>query len=106
MTEIVSEKTYKFELPGGVNIYRLRRPDVTQDTVRWVGSRFGLRATVDSGSFILDARGIAYSEASAWGLRLFRHSGGWQYRHATRWQADDGKGHLNIEDKEAARLAL
>jgi hypothetical protein len=106
MAEIVCERDYKFELPAGVNIYRLRRPDITQDTVRRVGGRFGLRPTVDSGAFILDARGIAYSEASAWGLRLFRRSGGWQYRHATRWQADDGKGHLIIDDEEAARLAL
>jgi hypothetical protein len=79
--------------------------DISQDTVRRVGSRFGLRATVDVGTFILNHSGIAYSEASQWGLRQFRRSGGWQYRHATRWQAD-GRGNLNIEDHEAARLAL
>jgi hypothetical protein len=106
MAEIVSARNYKFDLPSGVNIYRLRRPDINQDTVRRVGSRFGLRATVDFGTFILNASTISYSEASAWGLRQFRRSGGWQYRHSTRWQADDGRGHLHIEDHEAARLAL
>ena len=44
--------------------------------------------------------------AIGWGLRLFGRSGGWQDRHATRWQADDGAGHLHIDDDDAARLAL
>lgn len=106
MAEIISKMDYEFELPAGVNIYRLRRPDINQDTVRQLGGRFGLRTNIDSGTFTLDRRGIAYSEGSGWGLRLFRRSGGWHYRHAARWQADDGKGHLLIEDEEATRLAL
>ncbi len=106
MAEIIIEREFEFELPDGLNIYRLRRPDVSEETVRQVGARFGLRGTVDAGTFIQNARSISYSERSAWGLRLFRLSGGWQYRDATRWQVDDGQGSLRTEDEEAARLAL
>ncbi len=106
MAEIASYRDYKFELPHGVNIYRLRRPEATQDAVRRVGSHFGLRPTVEAGTFILNARGISYSEPSGWGLKLFARSGGWQYRHTARWQVDDGRGHLVIEDEEATRLAM
>ncbi|HXW23797.1 MAG TPA: hypothetical protein VEK73_03545 [Xanthobacteraceae bacterium] len=105
MAEIVFEHDHKFELPPGVNIYRLRRPDTSQDAVSRVGGRFNLRPTIESGRFIVDAQGIAYSDRSGWGLKLSRLSGGWQYRHATRWQADDGQGRLVIDNEEAARLA-
>jgi hypothetical protein len=106
MAEIVFEKDFKFDMPAaGLNIYRLRRPDVSQETVRRAGSRFGLRAAGDTGSLVLNYREISYADPSAWGLRQFRRSGGWQYRHGTRWQAT-GPGHLKIENHEAARLAL
>jgi hypothetical protein len=105
MSEILLEKKYEFELPAGVNIYRLRRPDVSQDSVRRVGSRFGMRASLDASTFLLGPSSVSCSEASGWELRQFRRSGGWQYRHSTRWQAD-GRGSLKIEDHEAARLAL
>jgi hypothetical protein len=106
MAEIIIGKELEIELPSGLNIYRLRRPDVSEEIVRQVGARVGLRGTVDAGTFTLDARGISYTERSAWGLRLFRRSGGWQYRDATRWQVDDGQGSLRIGDDEAAQLAL
>jgi hypothetical protein len=106
MAEIIIDREFDIELPSGLNIYRLRRPEISEETVRQVGARFGLRGTVDAGTFVLNARSIFYSERSAWGLRLFRRSGGWQYRDATRWQVDDGQGSLRVEDEEAARLAL
>ena len=106
MAEIAFERDFKFEIPAaGLNIYRLRRPDVSQETVHRAGSRFGLRVAADTGSIVLNPLTIAYAEPSGWGLRQFRRSGGWQYRHGTRWQAD-GPGHLHITDDEAARLAL
>lgn len=106
MAEVVSEKEYEFESPDGLNIYRLGRPDVSEEIVRQIGTRFGLQGTVSAGTFIHNARGIAYAERSGWGLRLFGSSGGWQYRHATRWQADNGEGHLRIDDDEAVQLGL
>jgi hypothetical protein len=36
---------------------------------------------------------------------LLRPSGGWRYRHGLRWQADDGRSNLTIDDEEASRLA-
>jgi hypothetical protein len=106
MAEIVHSIKEEFEVPGGLNIYRLRRPDVSEAAVRRVSGRFGLRATSEAGTFVINARGSAYSEPSGWGLKMFRASGGWRYRHAVRWQADDGRGHLTIDEEEAARLAL
>lgn len=105
MAEIITHK-YEFRVPDGLKIYRLRRPDVTQDAVRRLGNRFGLRGTTEFGTFTLDRRGVAYAEPSAWQLKLFNHSGGWQYRHATRWQKDDGSANLAIEDEEAERIAV
>jgi len=106
MAEIVTAKEFEIELPSGLNIYRLRRPEISEEILRQAGARFGLRGTVDAGTFVLNARSISYTERSAWGLRLFRRSGGWQYRDATRWQVENGQGSLRIEDEEAAQLAL
>jgi len=106
MSEIIVEKDFEIRLPSGLNIYRIRRPEISEEIVRQIGSRFGLNATVDAGTFIANARSTFYTERSAWGLRLFRRSGGWQYRDATRWQVDDGQGSLRIGDEEAADLAL
>lgn len=106
MAEIVSERDYKFELPHDVKIYRLRPPEVSEQSIRRIGGRFGLSGSTEAGTFTLDHRSVAYAEASGWGLRVFRQSGGWQYRHASRWQADDGAGRLEIADAEAGRVAL
>lgn len=105
MADIVFENSYRLELPPGTNIYRLRRPDIDQESLRRAGSRFGLTVTAETGTLVFDAASIAYSEPAEWGLRQLRPSGGWQYRHATHWQADRG-GNLRIEDDEAARLSL
>ncbi|MGD0062148.1 MAG: hypothetical protein ABSB76_01760 [Streptosporangiaceae bacterium] len=106
MAEIIIEQEFRIELPGGLNIYRLRRPEVSEEIVRQVGTRFGLSGTVEAGTFTLNARSISYTERSAWGLQLFRRSGGWQYRDATRWQVDAGQESPRISAEEAARLAL
>src|ERR1035438_2752065 len=88
MAELFSQKKYEFEPPGGLKIYRLRSPSVSEEGVQRLGGRFDLEASVDAGAFIHDARGIAYVAGSSWGLRLFSRSGGWQYRHAARSKAD------------------
>lgn len=106
MAEIVHDIKREFSAPRQLNIYSLRRPDVSLEAVRRVGARFGLRATQEAGTFVLSARGSAYSEPTGWGLNLFRGSGGWRYRHAARWQKDDGRSNLTIDDEEASRLAL
>jgi hypothetical protein len=106
MVEIVHNLKDEFQVPPGLNIYRMRSPDVSEAALRRAGSRFGLRVAPESGTLILNARGSAYSEPSGWGLKMFRASGGWRYRHAARWQADDGRSHLTIDEVEASRLAL
>jgi len=104
MAELVIAREFEFQPPAGLNIYRLRRPDVSADVVRDTGGRFGLAGTVTAGTFVENARSIFYTERSAWGLRLLRNSGGWQYRDA-RWQIEAGPASLRIDDEEAAALA-
>ena len=99
------ERGYSFDTVEGLNIYRLVAPQVDEESIRGVGARFGLEATIDAGTFVSNRLSLSYSEPSGWGLQLFRDSGGWKYRHAARWQAHDGTGHLDIEDNEAEALA-
>ncbi len=106
MIELISQAEYSFEAPATLNIYHLRRPETTETTLRRIGDRFGLKVSIDDGTLTENARGIGYSVASGWDLKFFRRSGGWQYHHARRWQADDGKSHLNIEDEQLAELAF
>ena len=84
----------------------LRLAEANATTLRRIGDRFGLEVSVESGTLTENARGIGYSVASGWDLKLFRQSGGWQYRHATRWQADDGKSNMRIGDEQLAELAF
>lgn len=106
MIELISHAEYKFEAPHDLHIYRLRLAEANATTLRRIGDRFGLEVSVESGTLTENARGIGYSVASGWDLKLFRQSGGWQYRHATRWQADDGKSNLRIGDEQLAELAF
>lgn len=106
MAELICTLKYEFDFSSALNIYRLQRPDAGEESLRRVAGRFGLRATPERGTIVLNARASAYSEPSGWKLKLFRASGGWQYRHDARWQADDGRSHLTIEEEEAGRLAL
>jgi hypothetical protein len=105
MAEVVLQGKYSFETAEGLNIYRLAAPDVDEESIRRVGGRFGLAGTIDAGTFVSNRRSLSYSEPSGWGLQLFRDSGGWKYLDATRWQAHDGAGDLDIEDDEAEALA-
>jgi hypothetical protein len=106
MIELISQAEYTFEAPASLNIYRLRRPEATEATLRRIGSRFGLEVTIDNGTLTGNARGIGYSIASGSDLRFFRQSGGWQYHDTGRWQVDDGKAQFEIEDGELAELAF
>jgi hypothetical protein len=105
MVEFVHNIKQKFDLPGALNIYRLRNPHVGEEALLRVGSLFGLQATPQSGTLVHNARGIAFSEPSGWGLKMLRASGGWRYRHTARWQADDRNSHLTIDDEAVFRLA-
>src|SRR6266478_1986687 len=100
MPQVMVIGQIKFEPPPDLKIYRLRRAKADHDSIRRIGSRFGLRAEIEFGSLTEDAASIAYSERQ-WTLRLFRRSGGWHYRDASRWQADDGRANMRVEDAEA-----
>lgn len=104
MAELIREERYECEAPAGLNIYRLRRPSVSEAALRELAGRFGLKGTVEAGTFVHNARGIAYSEGADWGLRLLAQSGGWQYRHQTRWQGVHETADLRVNDDELAEL--
>ncbi len=106
MAQFISEDEYSFAQPDGLNIYRLRRPEASQTAIRRVGGRFGMAGTIEAGTFIQNARETRYSEPSGWELRMSVPSGGWRYRHSERWQTDDQRSNLIIDDERAARLAL
>jgi hypothetical protein len=106
MAQFISEDEYSFAAPAGLNIYRLRRPEAGHADIRRLGGRFGMAGTIEEGTFVQNARETRYSEPSGWELRLSVASGGWRYRHAERWQADDRQSNLTVDDEGAARLAL
>lgn len=106
MSEFISEREYSFTPVEGLKIYRLRGPEASEEAIRRVGGRFGLAGAIAGGTFIHNAREIAYREPSGWTLTLSAQSGGWRYRHSARWQADDQRTNLDIDDEQAARRAL
>lgn len=106
MTEFISEGEYSFAPEEVLNIYRLRLPEASEEAIRRVGARFGRAGTIAAGTFIHNAREITYREPSGWTLTLSAQSGGWRYRNSERWQADDQRTNLEMDDEQAARRAL
>lgn len=86
------------------NIYRLSRPHVSERSVRALARKFGMRPDAKSDKFCSDADKITYAEQHL-ELIVNRISGGIRFIDRSRWQTDDGKSDLRIEDAEARRLA-
>src|SRR5215469_9468601 len=85
-------------------IYRLKVPSVNEKAVRALARRLGMQADSKSGTLRSDADKLTYSEGHL-ELTVYRASGGMRFIDRTRWQVDDGKSHLKIDDAEARRLA-
>ncbi|HEY2471030.1 MAG TPA: hypothetical protein VGI45_24760 [Terracidiphilus sp.] len=86
------------------NIYRLSRPRVSDRSVSALARQFGMRADAKSGRFCSDADKITYAERHL-ELTINRASGGIRFIDRSRWQIDDRKSDLRIEDAAARRLA-
>jgi hypothetical protein len=86
------------------NIYRLSRPHVNERSVRVLARQFGMRPDAKSGRFCIDAGKITYAEQHL-ELTVNRASGGVRLIDRSRWQVDDRKSDLRIEDAAARRLA-
>src|SRR5262249_51371997 len=86
------------------HIYRLKKPAVTERSIRALARQMGMRGEVAAGRMSSDADKLTYSEAY-FDLTVYRASGGVRLVDRTRWQVDDGKSDLQIDDAAAARLA-
>jgi len=89
---------------GRARIYRLKAPSVNEKAVRALAQRFGMQAGAKSGTLKSDADKLTYSEGHL-ELTMYRASGGIRFIDRTRWQVDDGKSSLKINDAAASRLA-
>lgn len=85
-------------------IYRLKPPTVNERAVRAFARQLGMQADAKSGSVRSDADKLTYSEGHL-DLTMYRASGGIRFIDRARWQVDDRKSDLKIEDAAASRLA-
>ena len=85
-------------------IYRFKAARVDEKAIRSLAQRLGMRADAKSGTLSSDADRLTYSEGHL-ELTMYRASGGIRFIDRTRWQVDDGKSNLNIDDAAASRLA-
>jgi hypothetical protein len=85
-------------------IYRLATPSVNEKAVRGLAQRLGLQGDPKSGALRSDAEKLTYSEGPL-ELTMYRASGAVRFIDRARWQVDDRKSDLKIEDVAASRLA-
>ncbi|MBZ5636378.1 MAG: hypothetical protein LAO55_24910 [Acidobacteriia bacterium] len=89
---------------GPVRIYRLKPPSVNEKAVRSLARLLGMQADAKSGTLRSDADKLSYSQGLL-ELTMYRASGGVRFIDRARWQVDDRKSDLKIEDAAASRLA-
>ena len=89
---------------GKARIYRLKTPSVNEKVVRALARQLGMQADAKSGTLRSDANKLTYSQGLL-ELTMYRASGGIRFIDHTRWQVDDRKSDLKIEDAAASRLA-
>jgi hypothetical protein len=77
---------------------------VNEKAIRALARRLGMRAEAKAGALTSDEDKLIYSEGSLQ-LTMYRASGGIRFIDRARWQVDDRKSDLNIEDAAATRLA-
>jgi hypothetical protein len=85
-------------------IFRLRQPEVTEDSVRRMAQRFGFEGNAKRAVLEKDRSRITYTEGQV-SLTQYRGSGGLRYRNVARWQVDDGVSHVEVDDESAAHIA-
>jgi len=89
---------------GKASIYRLKTPSVNEKAVRELARQLGMQADAKSGTLRSDADKLTYSQGPL-ELTMHRASGGIRFIDRARWQVDDRKSDLKIEDAAASRLA-
>jgi hypothetical protein len=86
------------------NLYRLKPPRVNERALRSLASSFGLTAERRRGRLCSDVDKLVYREGT-FELVMYRASGGIRFRDLSRWQVDDREADLQLDDREACRLA-
>jgi hypothetical protein len=89
---------------GRAPIYRLKTPAVNERVIRILARQLGMQAAAKSGALTSDADKLTYSEGLH-ELTMYRASGGIRFIDRARWQVDDRKADLQIDDSAASRLA-
>lgn len=89
---------------GRAPIYRLKPPAVNEKAIRSLARQLGMQADAKSGALTSDANKLTYSEGLL-ELTMYRASGGIRFIDRERWQVDDRKADLQIDDAAASRLA-
>jgi len=85
-------------------IYRLKPPSVNEKAIRALAGQLGMRADARAGRLTSDEDKLMFSDGNLQ-LTMYRASGGIRFIDRARWQVDDRKSDLNIEDAAATRLA-
>src|SRR5690349_20551746 len=89
---------------GQAHVYRLKPPSVTEKTVSAMAKQLGMSLDNKAGTFASDPDKIRYTDGHL-ELTMYRASGGIRFIDRARWQVDDLKADLKIEDAAASRLA-
>jgi hypothetical protein len=87
------------------NIYRLKTPNVTERALRTLAKQMGMTADAKSATLCSSADTLIWSEGHL-ELTAYRASGAIRFVDRSRWQVDDRKSNLKIQDGIASRLAL
>jgi hypothetical protein len=103
MAEIIAPDKLMPTPLGRANIYTLKPPIVNEKSVRALARRLGVNPG-KSEKITFDADKIVYSVGHL-ELTVYRASGGIRFLDRSRWQVDDRKSDLKMEDAEAARVA-
>lgn len=105
MREYTFPQTYLPTPERPLHIYRLAAPRVDDDAVRAVAGRFRLRAERNGlGEWCESSDTVRYTEGIH-KVTFHRASGAWRYQDTSRWQRDEGRSHLDIDDAAAIEIA-
>lgn len=85
-------------------IFRLRQPEVTEESVLKMAQRFELEGNLLRGVLQKDTSKITYTEGQM-SVTLYLASGGLRYRNIARWQVDDRVFNVDMTDEEAIEIA-
>ncbi len=86
------------------NVYRLKQPAVSERSIRGIARLLGMKAEQRMGRITSDVNKVMYSEQHL-ELTVYRASGGIRLIDRSRWQVDDRKADIQIDDATARKLA-